>query len=72
MLERFGAGAGTQRGDPTKAAAKIIDFVTEPGRELPLRLAVGDDAFENLKAFHLAQLADMETFKTWSVGTDFN
>ncbi|KAJ7083453.1 putative short-chain oxidoreductase [Mycena epipterygia] len=72
VLERFGAWEGTQRGDPKKAAVKIIDFVTEPGRELPLRLAVGDDAFENLKAFHLAQLADMEKFEAWSVGTDFN
>lgn len=68
----YSGQAGTERGDPRKGAAKIIDFITQPIRELPLRLPVGEDAFESLKAFHLQRLADMEKFKEWSVGTDFD
>ncbi|KAJ6603253.1 putative short-chain oxidoreductase [Mycena vulgaris] len=63
--------AGTERGDTRKGAAKIIDLVTGPG-ELPMRLALGEDAFENLKALRMQQLAEMEKFKTRSVGTDFD
>ncbi|KAJ6623642.1 putative short-chain oxidoreductase [Mycena sp. CBHHK59/15] len=68
----YNAATGTERGDPAKAAVKIIDFVTEPGRELPLRLPVGEDTFDALKACHLKQISDMEKFKSWSIGTDFN
>ncbi|KAJ7113802.1 putative short-chain oxidoreductase [Mycena epipterygia] len=68
----YSGQAGTERGDPRKGATKIIDFITQPGRELPLRLPVGEDAFESLKALRLQQLADMEKFKEWSVGTDFD
>ncbi|KAF8188944.1 hypothetical protein K438DRAFT_1919755 [Mycena galopus ATCC 62051] len=67
----YNAAAGTERGDPTKAAVKILDFVTSI-EDLPLRLPVGEDAFESLKAFYLQRLADMDKFKAWSVGTDFD
>ncbi|KAJ6614752.1 hypothetical protein B0H10DRAFT_2262822 [Mycena sp. CBHHK59/15] len=63
--------AGSEPGDPVKAAAKIIAFVTEPGRKLPLRFVVGNDAFDRLKAFYTQQLADMEEAKEWSTGTNF-
>ncbi|KAJ7487926.1 putative oxidoreductase,short chain dehydrogenase [Mycena latifolia] len=68
----YNAQAGTERGDTRKGAAKIIDFVTAPGQELPLRLTVGEDAFEGLKAIRTQQLADMDKFKAWSLGTDFD
>ncbi|KAJ7336732.1 putative oxidoreductase,short chain dehydrogenase [Mycena albidolilacea] len=69
----YSARAGTERGDPTKAAVKILDFVTgAAGEDLPLRLPLGEDAFLDLKAFHVQRLADMERFKAWSVGTDFD
>jgi hypothetical protein len=51
---------------------RIFDFVTAEGRELLLRLALGDDAFEHVKAFHIQRLADMDKFKSWSVGTNFD
>src|ERR1700761_2296741 len=67
----YNSATGTERGDPSKAAEKIIDFVTDPARAMPLRLPLGEDAFENLKALYLERLADMEKYKAWSVGTDF-
>ncbi|KAF8179725.1 hypothetical protein K438DRAFT_1768758 [Mycena galopus ATCC 62051] len=63
------AAAGTERGDPPKAAVKILEFVTSAEQEFPLRL-FGDDSFENLKAFHQQRLHDIEQFKARSVGTD--
>jgi hypothetical protein len=72
VFVEYNAAAGTERGDPVKAAVKMLDFVTGHGQELPLRLPIGEDAFESLKAFHLQQLADMEKFKSWSVGTNFD
>jgi hypothetical protein len=69
----YSAQAGTERGDPTKAAVKILDFVAGAvGEDLPLRLPLGEDAFPDLKAFHVQRLADIERFKAWSVGTDFD
>ncbi|KAJ7083455.1 putative short-chain oxidoreductase [Mycena epipterygia] len=72
MMVWYSGQAGTEKGDPSKAAARIIDLVMKPGRELPLRLSLGKDAFENMKACRLEQLAEMEKFKLWSVGTDFD
>ncbi|KAJ7302573.1 hypothetical protein DFH08DRAFT_722901, partial [Mycena albidolilacea] len=72
LIAGFSAAMGTQKGDPNKAAVRIFDFVTAEGRELPLQLALGDDAFEHVKAFHIQRLADMDKFKSWSVGTNFD
>ncbi|KAF7342981.1 Short-chain dehydrogenase/reductase family protein [Mycena venus] len=72
VITEYNAATGTEKGDPTKAAVRILDFVTAEGRELPLRLALGDDAFESVKAFHVQRLADMEKFRSWSVGTNFD
>ncbi|KAJ6614766.1 hypothetical protein B0H10DRAFT_1950452 [Mycena sp. CBHHK59/15] len=51
VVDLLSKAAGSELGDPTKAAARIIAFVTEPGRKLPLRFVVGDDAFDSLKGF---------------------
>ncbi|KAJ7690352.1 serine 3-dehydrogenase [Mycena rosella] len=72
VFVEYNAQAGTERGDTRKGAAKIIDLVTAPGRELPLRLPLGNDAFEDLKALRVQQLAEIEKFKKWSVATDFD
>ncbi|KAJ6462589.1 putative short-chain oxidoreductase [Mycena sanguinolenta] len=68
----YKAASGTERGDPAKAIARILDFITAEGLDLPLRLPLGDAAYENVKSFHLERLADMEKFKAWSVGTNFD
>ncbi|KAJ7611423.1 putative short-chain oxidoreductase [Mycena polygramma] len=72
VIVEYSAAAGTEKGDTAKAAARIIDFVTgaRDGRDLPLRLALGDDAFEYVRAFHVQRLADMDKFKEGSVGTN--
>ncbi|KAJ7748419.1 putative short-chain oxidoreductase [Mycena metata] len=72
VIVEYNAATGTERGDPTKAAVKIIDFISDTGRDLPLRLPLGEDAFEALKAFHLHRLDEIEKFKEWSVGTGFD
>ncbi|KAJ7653884.1 putative short-chain oxidoreductase [Mycena polygramma] len=72
VIVEYSAAAGTEKGDTAKAAARIIDFVTgaRDGQDLPLRLALGDDAFDYVRAFHVQRLADMDKFKEWSVGTN--
>ncbi|KAJ6471151.1 putative short-chain oxidoreductase, partial [Mycena vitilis] len=70
IITDYSAAAGTEKGDPAKAAAKIIDFITGDGHDLPLRLALGDDAFEYVRDFHVQRLADMDKYKEWSVGTN--
>ncbi|KAJ7253364.1 3-oxoacyl-reductase [Mycena haematopus] len=72
VIEYMGKGAGSEPGDPTKAAENIIAFVTDSKRQqLPLRFAIGDDAFATLKAFYTQQLADVEAAEQWSTGTNY-
>ncbi|KAJ7346334.1 putative short-chain oxidoreductase [Mycena albidolilacea] len=68
----FNKSAGKERGDPAIAAAKIIELVSvEPeGAPLPMRLVLGEDSYENAKAFYEKQLRDLETWKDVSTGTD--
>jgi hypothetical protein len=56
-------------GDPAKAAENVIKLVTQP--EIPLRFAVGDDAYANCKAFYQKRLEDMEVVRELSTGTNF-
>ncbi|KAJ7103687.1 putative short-chain oxidoreductase [Mycena crocata] len=72
VFVEYNGASGTERGDPAKAAAKIIDLVTEPGRDLPLRLPLGEDVFESVQALNSRRAAELEKFKAWSVGTDFD
>ncbi|KAJ7064874.1 putative short-chain oxidoreductase [Mycena amicta] len=72
VFAQYNAQTGTERGDPSKGALRIIDFVTQTETQLPLRLALGDDAFANLREFHLDRIAEMDKFEDWSVGTDFD
>lgn len=60
-FELFSNLGGTEPGDPAKAAANILAFVADPAREqLPLRFVVGDNAFVDIRAFYVQQLAEME------------
>ena len=49
---------GTQPGDPAKAAAAIVNTVVAD--DAPLRLALGDDAVDNIRAKHAQLRADLD------------
>ncbi|KAJ5708021.1 hypothetical protein N7488_007822 [Penicillium malachiteum] len=55
----LGAQNGTQPGDPAKACELVVEAVRGEGRcagkELPLRLPVGPDAFELIRSYSAAQ-----------------
>ncbi|CAK5271708.1 unnamed protein product [Mycena citricolor] len=71
-MESFRAGAGKEPGDPVLAARKIIDLIGgDKGREWPHTLALGDDAYQNDKAFYESSLKKVEDWKEFSKGTDF-
>ncbi|WP_410612755.1 oxidoreductase [Amycolatopsis sp. lyj-109] len=58
---------GTQPGDPAKAAAAIVRAV---GRDdAPLRLALGADAVEAIRAHHVAVAADLAAWEEVSRAT---
>ncbi|KAJ7701478.1 3-oxoacyl-reductase [Mycena rosella] len=72
FIDFMSKAAGMEAGDPVKGAQNIIAFVSDPERkQLPLRLALGEDAFAGLTAFHTQQLADLEAAKSWSTDTNF-
>ncbi|KAJ7911816.1 hypothetical protein B0H13DRAFT_2327951 [Mycena leptocephala] len=51
--------------------AKIIELISvDPERALPMRLAIGEDSYENAKTFYEKQLEDLEKWKAVSTGTD--
>jgi NAD(P)-dependent dehydrogenase (short-subunit alcohol dehydrogenase family) len=59
---------GTQPGDPAKAARAILD--TLDAEAPPLRLALGRDAVEAIRAKHARLRHDLETWEALSLGTD--
>jgi NAD(P)-dependent dehydrogenase (short-subunit alcohol dehydrogenase family) len=64
---------GPQAGDPARAAANIVAFVTDPThKQLPSRFVIGDDAFAASKVFYTQQLTDIEAAKAWSTGTRYS
>ncbi|WP_439380368.1 oxidoreductase [Amycolatopsis lexingtonensis] len=58
---------GTQPGDPAKAAAAIVRAVGSP--DAPLRLALGADAVEAIRAQHEALAADLAAWEDVSRAT---
>lgn len=68
-------GHGTQVGDPEKAAALIVQAVRGEGRceglELPLRLPVGPDAFEDVRRYCQELLKVCERWEGVSSETSF-
>ncbi|KAK7007606.1 short-chain dehydrogenase/reductase family protein [Favolaschia claudopus] len=75
VISEYLKATNTEKGDPAKAAIKIFDFIEANAKEggvLPLRLPLGEDAFAQLKQFYEERLAEMEKFREWSLGTDFD
>ncbi|MFI7039916.1 oxidoreductase [Microbispora rosea] len=67
-LRQMVAGiAGNEPGDPAKAAAAIIKVLD--AENPPLRLVLGSDAVDALRAHHESLLADMVTWETLSRST---
>ncbi|KAJ6448210.1 putative short-chain oxidoreductase [Mycena sanguinolenta] len=67
----FNQSAGKERGDPAIAAAKIIELISKDSAQpLPMRLAIGEDAYQNAKNFYEGKLKDLETWAGVSTGTD--
>ena len=60
---------GTQPGDPAKAAAAIVRAVGDPAA--PLRLALGADAVEAIRAHHESVAADLAAWEEVSRATAF-
>ncbi|MEV4477344.1 oxidoreductase [Nonomuraea sp. NPDC049504] len=59
--------AGKEPGDPAKAASAIIEVLD--AENPPLRLVLGGDAVDALRAHHESLLADMVTWETLSRST---
>lgn len=60
---------GSQPGDPAKAARAILDVLDAEAP--PLRLALGRDAVEAIRAKHARLRHDLDAWEAVSVGTDF-
>jgi hypothetical protein len=58
---------GTQPGDPRKAAAAILSVLDDPAA--PLRLALGDDAVDAIRAKHERLRADLDAWEAVSRAT---
>lgn len=68
--ERLAAMAGKQPGDPARAAAAIIQAVDSPTP--PLHLVLGADAYHRTRQMLDAFSADLEAWKTVSIGADYD
>jgi NAD(P)-dependent dehydrogenase (short-subunit alcohol dehydrogenase family) len=55
---------GTQPGDPDRAAAAILELLNAP--DAPLRLALGNDAVDNIRAKHAQLAADLREWEELS------
>jgi hypothetical protein len=66
---------GKQPGDAKKGAKRIVDVLTLSGaaaghKEIPVRLALGKDAYAGVRAKCEATLGLLEEWKEVSCGTD--
>jgi hypothetical protein len=61
---------GNQPGDPVKAAEAIVRVVGEAAP--PLRLALGRDAVEAIRAHHLELAAELTAWEKISTSTDMS
>ncbi|KAK1227339.1 hypothetical protein PQX77_009661 [Marasmius sp. AFHP31] len=68
-VQQYRANAGKEPGDPEKAARKILDVITS-NKELPTRLALGEDALSRLDVDIEAQVKNMETWRDFGEGTN--
>jgi NAD(P)-dependent dehydrogenase (short-subunit alcohol dehydrogenase family) len=68
--ERLAGMAGKQPGDPARAAAAIIQAVDSP--KPPLHLVLGSDAYHRTREMLDAFSAEVEAWKTVSIGADYD
>jgi NAD(P)-dependent dehydrogenase (short-subunit alcohol dehydrogenase family) len=68
-VARLEAMAGKQAGDPARAVEAIIAAVHAP--EPPLNLVLGTDAYTRVQDRQARFAADLEQWKSVSLGTDF-
>ncbi|NUR24875.1 MAG: SDR family NAD(P)-dependent oxidoreductase [Catenulispora sp.] len=61
--ETLATADGTQEGDPAKAAAAVLEVLNWP--EPPLRLALGNDAIDAIRAKLAAVGADLDATEKW-------
>jgi NAD(P)-dependent dehydrogenase (short-subunit alcohol dehydrogenase family) len=61
---------GTQPGDPRKAARAILEVLDDP--EPPLRLVLGNDAVDHLRAHHELVRTDLARWEKLSRATDLD
>jgi hypothetical protein len=65
-----------QMGDPLKAATNIVALLGGEsglaGRALPVRIALGDDAFADVQKWYGNRLKENEDWKDWICGTSFD
>ncbi|HTF53175.1 MAG TPA: oxidoreductase [Pseudonocardia sp.] len=69
LRERFGAQAGVQPNDPVRAAEAIILAVRDESS--PLRLPLGPEAVNRIRAKLRGQLADLEAWEKVSLDTRY-
>ncbi|WP_141325726.1 SDR family NAD(P)-dependent oxidoreductase [Myxococcus sp. AB025B] len=62
---------GKQGGDPVKAARVMADVIARPSAELPLRLPLGGDAVEQIRAKLSLVAADVDRMETLARSTAF-
>lgn len=70
LRENLPASDGAQPGDPAKAAAAILRALDAP--DTPLRLALGNDAADNVLGSYARSQAEALTWEKVSRGTDFD
>lgn len=71
-LEGFGAAAGKERGDTTKAAQKLIHLVGDPSfKKLPSRFALGDDSIELIDGYLVKRKEELHEWKEFGSNTSF-
>lgn len=67
---------GKQPGDPKKACERIADIVTQTGtaggREIPVRVALGTDAYKVIGDMIDQSRSNLEDWKDVTVSTDFD
>ena len=61
---------GTQPGDPAKAARAILEVLDSP--DPPLRLALGNDAVDNIRAHHARLRTDLDSWEKVSRSIDLS
>jgi hypothetical protein len=71
-MKIFSSFSGKQRGDPVKAAERIVETVDGPLRGQMLRLVLGPDCLGRYEGKIAALQEDLEKFRAIAVSTDID